>query len=220
MPIPRHLVDFYLKLSSYKKINQFPYANYNKAYSCIFIHMPKVAGTSIARALGGARVKRNHLPWYVYYTANPYFYERAYKFSFVRNPWDRTLSAYHYLKNGGNKSGDLKTAELISKYTDFSDFLVRGLGEGHFRNHLLFLPQSDFIINGDQEIAVDFVGRYESLDQDFSHVMKRLGVATKLSKTNQSNRDKDYRCYYKNDASVRVVEDLYKQDILVLGYRF
>ena len=77
----------------------------------IFIHIPKVAGTSILSMLGKKYTGRDHLPWYVYYTANPVYFQNAFKFSFVRNPWDRTFSAYRYLLAGGNQRGDKEVSE-------------------------------------------------------------------------------------------------------------
>lgn len=202
------------------KARQFPFSKYNKKLRCIFIHIPKVAGTSVVGALGGDRAKRNHLPWFVYYTANPRFYDSAFKFSFVRNPWGRAFSAYRYLSRGGNQSSDLEVAKMIGRYKSFSDFVISGLGEGHFRNHLLFLPQSDFIIGGNQKPAVDFVGRYENLNEDFSTVLKRLGISAQLQEKNRSGQGADYRKYYDNDKAAQVINEVYKQDILNFGYEF
>lgn len=171
-------------------------------------------------SIAGRRAKRNHLPWYVYYTANPPFYNKAFKFSFVRNPWDRAVSAYRYLESGGNQTSDLEVAKLVSKYRDFDDFVVDGLGEGLFRSHLLFIPQSEFVINGEQKLAVDFLGRFENIDQDFEKVLCQLDIRARLEKTNASTRNIDYREYYKKEKTVDIISSIYKQDVSFFSYEF
>lgn len=210
----------YQKIAQIKRGQEFPFSTFNKKNNCIFIHVPKVAGTSILEAFAGDKIKRNHLPWYVYYTANPSFYRSAFKFSFVRNPWDRAVSAYRYLESGGNKKSDLEASKIVSKYKDFDDFVINGLGQGFFRNHLLFLPQSDFIVNNDQALAVDFIGRFENLTQDFESVLRRLGIEGRLVKANASKRRGDYRSYYKKEQTADVISDIYRQDISFFLYEF
>ena len=70
---------------------------------CIFIHIPKVAGTSILRALGAPERPRVHLAWYVYYHANKNRFEKYFKFAFVRNPWGRAHPTYNiYIVDRGS----------------------------------------------------------------------------------------------------------------------
>lgn len=72
-------------------------------YRCIFVHIPKAAGISMSRALFG-NFAGNHKSVETYQRIfskkefNSYF-----KFTFVRNPWDRLFSAYIYLKRGGDE---------------------------------------------------------------------------------------------------------------------
>lgn len=209
------------KIRSDVKQLSFPYARYEKKNNFIFIHIPKVAGTSILRAIGKQRGGRNHLPWYVYKTANPVFFENAFKFSLVRNPWDRTLSAYRYLCRGGNRSSDISLSQKIRRYKDFSDFVRNGLGAGLYRNHLLFLPQSEFVVTGEGEIAVDFIGRYENLHGDCRFIFEKIGInPDQLEKKNSSGTIENYRRFYKMSDDVEIIDSLYKQDIRVFGYSF
>jgi hypothetical protein len=70
------------------------YAGYPNRHRCIFIHIPKTAGASIALSLF------NEPPRHVHYRdfeiANPDKFRRYFKFAFVRNPWDRLVSSYFY----------------------------------------------------------------------------------------------------------------------------
>src|SRR5690606_33346091 len=113
---------------------QFPYKTYMNKHKCIFIHIPKTAGSSIITALNGSVSKRQHLPWYIFQKSNPKKYEKYYKFAFVRHPVDRAVSAYNYLSKGGNEKNDIIIKQKLDKYKDFNDFVINGLGKGHFRN--------------------------------------------------------------------------------------
>jgi len=199
----------------------FPYRDYHRRNGCVFIHIPKAAGTSILHALGKKGGGRDHLPWYVYYTANPVYFRCAFKFAFVRNPWSRMLSAYEYLKGGGNHKADLETQKRISRYQDFDDFVVNGLALGDFRSHLMFIPQSEFVVNGDGKLAVDFLGRYETLGDDYLVVAERLNLKKELAECNRGPLCfVDYRKFYQCGRSVEVIYDIYRQDVAFFGYHF
>ena len=220
-----HLINktktIYRKLSFVARELSFPYRRYNKRHKCIFIHVPRVAGTSILWALGKKRGGRDHLPWYVYKTANPNYYDRAFKFAFVRNPWDRAFSAFKYLQNGGNGTSDVQISRELKAYCKFTDFVIKGLGNGLYRNHLLFLPQSDFVVNGEGEVVVDFLGRYESIEEDCGFVFKHLGINyTQFKKSNAGASTVSYKNAYENNESLKIIAELYKQDIRIFGYSF
>lgn len=200
---------------------RFPYRSYHKKNNCIFIHVPKAAGTSILWALGKKEGARDHLQWFVYYAANPAYFDAAFKFSFVRNPWARLLSAYDYLRNGGNGSGDLEIAPIIGQYENIDDFVINGLLRGVLRNHLLFLPQSEFVCKGNGDLAVDFLGRYERIDEDFVVVATQLGISPELPVLNKNkNSFFYYREQYKSQEAIDSVRQIYAQDCCVFGYEY
>lgn len=196
----------------------FPYRRYMDRHRCIFIHVPKAAGTSINKALGKkSELGRLHLPWYVYQKANPKKFREYFKFAFVRNPWDRAYSAYHYVMRGGNGKNDLDYREMFKAYKDFNDFVINGLGAGKFQNIPLFLPQVDFVLDFNQKIVVDFLGRYESLEHDFQVVARRLGLKNDLPKYNVNKRSHDL--IPMNCQAIEVIGDIYQQDINFFGYQ-
>ena len=78
-----------------------------------------------------------------------------YKFTFERNPWDRQVSYYFY-----------KTRHK-SKVPSFERYLKR--------KSKAWIPNFDiYAIDG--EIAVDFVGAYENLSEDFDKVLRNIGI--------------------------------------------
>jgi hypothetical protein len=82
-----------------------------------------------------------------------------------------------------------------------------------------FLPQHHFICI-DQRLAVDFVGFYENLAEDFAMVAKKIDCPATLREENRlGGRERDYRQYY-NDETRNIVAEAYAEDIALLGYSF
>jgi hypothetical protein len=193
------------------------YAGYPNQHRCIFIHSPKTAGSSVARALFG--VDSRHVPCTDYRAANPEKFARFFKFAFVRNPWDRLVSTYAFLRDGGMNEMDRQWArEHLAPYADFDDFVRRGLALEAVRSWVHFRPQTDFICDADGKILMDFVGRYERLDEDFAVVAKTLHRNVALPVTNVSRRS-GYVDYY--TAETRdLVGRLYGSDVAAFDYGF
>jgi hypothetical protein len=95
----------WLKRSAISWLVQSPYRTYNERYQSIFIHIPKNAGSSVKTSLFGVE-KENHKELIRYEAHNPKKYRRFFKFCIVRNPWDRMLSAFTFLKSGGLHATD------------------------------------------------------------------------------------------------------------------
>ena len=214
--IPENILDIRKKL-----INDFPYRKYTKKYKCIYIHIPKVAGTSIWRVLLDGKTKRDHIPYTAFLVADKEKFKNYYKFTFVRNPWDRVVSSYEYLLHGGNQSDDLYFKDLFTKqYDTFEKFVLDYLDTDKIHEILLLKPQYLWIYDYKGECKVDFVGRFETLDQDFLKVAKHLNITDKLPHINKSKRRKDYKSYYENKEVLNKVSELYKKDIELFNYKF
>lgn len=207
-------------------------------HKCIFVHIPKNAGQSIEHVfldlldlswetraplllrpndrseLGPPRLahlKANEYIQYKYLTTE--MFDNYYKFTFVRNPWDRMVSIYKYL--GFNNKCDFKTF-LFSYYKDKI-----------FEERFWFVgPQSDFIYDPKGKLLVDFVGRFEDLQNDFNQVCRKIGIPlAQLSHINKSTDEKNatvFKCYqdYYDQESIAFIEEIYKSDIELFSYKF
>ncbi|MBM7333635.1 sulfotransferase family 2 domain-containing protein [Alloalcanivorax marinus] len=203
---------------SFYKESRFPYRPYLNKNKCIFIHIPKSAGSSILDRLGKkGKMNRDHLPWYIYQKANPIKFKRFFKFSFVRNPWDRAYSAFSYLRGGGNGASDLKLQALLDRFDGYDDFLINGLNKGLLRNHILFIPQSFFVLDANQNPMVDFLGRYENLEEDYKKIAEKLSLQTDLPYFNRTREKKQkYQC----SESINIIANIYAQDVDVFQYNY
>ena len=80
-------------------------------------------------------------------------------------------------------------------------------------------PQFEMLADGD-DLAVDFVGRFENLQGDFDHVCDLLGIERQtLPHKNAMDRKQHYTEFY-DDESRALIEILYPQDIEYFDYKF
>lgn len=196
-------------------------------HECIFTHVPKTGGKAV-QAVFGLPLRRKeydgrlghiaeafkHAPISLY-RDRPEF--RYFKFAFVRNPWDRLVSAFFYLDAGGCNEHDEKFRAIhLARYGgDFTAFvrdLPRHLEARHFR------PQTDWLCDADDGLLPDFVGRFETIDRDFAIVANRLSIASRLPVMNQSLHA-PYREAY-DAVSREIVAEVYRRDIEMFGYAF
>ena len=188
------------------------------AEKCMFVHIPKCAGTSVRQSLFGRQ--GGHAPLETFRTmVPPEVFERSFKFTFARNPWDRLVSAFFFLKKSDLKRNRRFARRNLSAYNDFDSFVRQWVTQKSVWRFTHFLPQHHFICI-DKRLGVDFVGFYENLAEDFAIVAKKIGRPTALREENRlGGRAKDYQQYY-NDETRNIVAEAYAEDIALLGYSF
>jgi hypothetical protein len=194
------------------------YSGYPDKYKCIFIHIPKAAGTSVAKTLFGTGSR--HVPYLEYEWANPRKYACYFKFTFVRNPWDRLYSAYAFLKRGGmNEMDQAWAVKNLADYPDFDSFVRGWVNEENIRSWVHFFPQHYFICDENLDVKVDFVGRLEQIDEDIRVVQQRLGLPeTALPKNNAGSADKHGHTQRFSEECLSIVARVYHEDIRLFSY--
>lgn len=206
-------------------------------YKCLFIHIPKTGGTSIETALelfGDWKIENKttlfgliqspelkklnlcsnflqHLT--LEQTKNIKPIPKDYtSFSFVRNPWDKMVSIY---SNPDNNLIETALAQGINlKSLSFEDFVSQ---TGKIK-HCHLEHQHKFICDENDNLKVKFLGRFESIHQDFKKLQRLLNTDIKLPHKNQSTHT-DYHDYY-SAKSIKKIENRYKKDIELFGYTF
>ena len=183
----------------------------------IFIHIPKTAGTSLVEAIYGDVSKEGHRKISFYQQIIGADMSSYFSFCFVRNPYDRLYSSYKFLEKGGMNIHDQKAfAKHLSKYNDFEDFVLNGLNEKIINSLTHFIPQTDFICNKKDDILVDFVGKFESIDSDTIILSDKIGVEIKLNHLNKNTKNFYLEIYTKEMLSI--VHNIYNRDFIILGY--
>jgi len=192
----------------------------SKTLNCIYIHIPKTGGMSIETILGAdiktlhqesIKIKHGYPSDWIY----PKYWMQYYKFTFVRNPWDRIVSSYFYnlkmaKKNINSNDHDRKKIKVYG-YEGFNDYVINDLEKSKSR---FFLPYHHWI--GDYEY--DFIGKLENFEENMKLVCRNLQIRFKNIHINKSKRQ-SYQEYYNNKAK-NIVGDIYRNDIDNFKYYF
>ena len=107
----------------------------------------------------------------------------------------------------------------MGKFNISKKFKYSGRLEELRKEHKIYL-QVSWITDRNGKNLMDFVGRFENLQEDFDYVCDRIGIKRKkLPHSNKSKRKRDYRKYY-DDETKRVVAEKFTEDIEHFGYEF
>ncbi|MEH6504577.1 MAG: sulfotransferase family 2 domain-containing protein [Cycloclasticus sp.] len=201
----------------------------NDEYKFIFIHIPKVAGTSISKQLrlvkGNnrrllANTKHETLKDFLqnwrgrsipFVTKNP---EAYFRFAFVRNPWARMYSFFNYLKAK-------RPRKEVDAIDSFKQFLLLSCDPESWVNQFHSMrPQVDYLVAMDGEVQMNFVGHYEYLNEDLKAIGFHLGLNIEIPHLNKSFGLKaDYKDAYDLDM-IKIVASRFNDDIETFGYTF
>lgn len=212
----------------------------NKDKRFIFVHVPKVAGSSISHALGGDTGMfwaKNHEGKQLLIASHTYAremkkflgpdqYAQYFTFAFVRNPWDRLFSLYKYM----TRSPEINKAE---QWFDQDEAERRGfkwfLLENRVKTTRVNLygtnikicqqttPQLEWL-SEDDNLIVKFVGTYENIENDFEVVCETLKIDAELPWDNRQ-RDMSYTKVYDNEM-IDFVAKQHKLDVDFFRYTF
>lgn len=205
----------------------------------VFVHIPKTGGTSLALALEGRAMaddimlgdtpkarRRRHRVADVRTAGRLWKHSRLadldglidrqqmadyFVFTMVRNPWDRTVSYYHWLRE---QSFD-HPAVALARSTDFDGFLQDRTTQASFAND----AARTYVCAPDGTDCCDLYLRLEHLDQDLPRLEAALSLKLgPLPHENRSDRG-PYRAYY-SDATRALIGRLFADDITRFGYDF
>ena len=190
------------------------------------MHIPKTGGISLYKAIKHPKVRiKGHFiqnPFYMYLKDSLKLYpEKPFVFAFVRNPWDRLVSAFFYLNQGGMNASDRRDMKhYIKKYKgDFKAFVKEAIAEGWALDQLHLKPQVDWICDNDGKLLTDYTGHFETLREDLQIISSKTGVPFKKLEHRNKSKHKDFRNYY-NAEMIEIVAKAYKEDICKFGYDF
>ncbi len=201
-------------------------------YRFIFIHINKCAGTSIRHALSRYSLSfrdrasdwlyRNFgltRPYHAIYsphiTANELrtqigheIFDSYFSFSICRNPWALQVSLFTYMRTNKNHW----QYDFAWSFKTFDDY-CRWRCDGNFQT------QRECVCSPSGELLVDYLGRFERVEEDFKYICERVGLGhIHLPKKNVSNTE-PYQTFY-SDFSRDLIADTFAEDIKFLNYRF
>ena len=212
----------------------------------IFIHIPKNAGQSITNALFkfsvGKKARfaseiigaRNYIKIntklmqyfnFSFYDHSFKDHEKAskvkevlgaayptyFKFAFVRNPWDWIFSHYTYTLKNVRHYRHSFVKNNLKNFDEYVEYECRkDMSEQYNQNKFIFDSKGNQL--------VDFIGKFENLQNDFQTICDQLDIDSGIKHFNQSNNS-SYREHF-TERSKGLVKDYYSKDIELFDYKF
>jgi len=197
----------------------------SKKYAILFVAIQKTGTTSIEKTLqeylsphvvyGITNIKHRKSFRYKHNSAEMLYnypeiidlWDQLFKFSFVRNPWDLCTSHFfHRQRRGYGEAIDVT----------FKEWLINDKK----REPIIWQAPTQYdclTVNGD--LAIDFVGKFENLQNDFNEVCKYIQIPTIQLDHWNSVKHQHYSTYYDQETKEYVC-DLFKKDIEYFNYEF
>lgn len=187
----------------------------------VFVHINKTGGSSIRKMLGETDWKSSP-----HNIANDYLnilgeykFKSYFKFSFVRNPWDRVVSTYHFnIQISKRKLLKGSTFErFVAKYpmeypANQLDYISSIQWKWDRKNNI-YIYKPDEV-----NLLVDFIGRYENLENDVNYIKNKFKIDNEFPHLNKTEH-KHYSQYY-NNYTKEIIAKKCERDIKYFGYKF
>lgn len=150
--------------------------------------------------------------------------DNYYKFTVVRNPYSRVLSAYlskvvgKYQKNKSHHlPNTLRSGDTPPDFVEFCKYLDT---YGPYENHHWY-PQSDYLLF--PVSRYDFIAKLENINQDFATILKKISNGYQDYKfveedpSHKTSADEKMKAHY-NRQAYDIVFNIYKDDFENFGY--
>lgn len=142
------------------------------------------------------------------------YFDKAFKFGFVRDPYTRAVSLFLYLKKEGRVNSKIS-------YLSFCKLLISGSIEMIGLYNSKGLSQCNPQVTWFRDIELDYLGRYEDLNSSFNDISNIFEISPEVSlrHLNSSNSITAYLELY-CDYSRSIIENYYREDFETFGYKY
>lgn len=177
-----------------------------------FVHINKTGGSSIESALG-IRFQHKNVKEMIEQIGVDRW-KKKFTFTVVRNPWDKVVS--HYFNRVRTNQTNMRDKQI-----EFPIWVKKTYGDmdpEYYDKPKMFMPQIDWLTDSSDQVAIDFIARFENLENDFQHVCQKIGRSSRLPHLKKSER-KEYSNYY-DEESKQIVSNWFREDIKKFGYSY
>jgi hypothetical protein len=157
-------------------------------------------------------------------------FEEYFKFTFVRNPWDRFISLWVKFKEEGVIRKQFNETFNFPSKTDFKEpqEIIRYLLLAHRKGILLpiwFKPQYEYVHDQNLRVLTNYIGQYENFQFCFDFLCDRIDVPHKTlpwgeEKHRRHNKEKKHYIDYYDPVMINAVAEIYHDDIRTWNYEF
>jgi len=159
------------------------------------------------------------------------YFNRSFKFAFVRNPYDRLVSLYKYHRIQKLLDMDFDAfVRILSQ--EFAQGRVPPVGLYNIQPFPETSPLHHVMVYGNQyNPMVDWLPRdfeetvlicyLETFEQDIDKLLNRVGfqgTRNAVPKKNKSKYEDNFIDFYKNQETIFIVNQMYKEDFEAFGY--
>ena len=197
-------------------------------HKILFIHIPKTGGSSIEGffgmtetenlcygneigKIGGVMFALQHLTASLLQQLDfmSMLFDIYFKFAFVRNPYERVLS--EYFGQDANRARVDFDLGLFKIWFDETHSIID-------TDHKL--PQYDFVYDKAGRQLVDFIGRFETINDDFAKILSQIDYHDLNASLPYNNKSSNKRYYIEllDDEIKEKIYDQYKVDFKVFNY--
>jgi hypothetical protein len=144
------------------------------------------------------------------------YFHNAFKFAFVRNPFDRAVSLFEFLKMRRNLP-QATTFPIFCEFIRHRAYEPIGL---YNRTQLSQLnTQCTWLKDSEGKTLCDFVGRFENLEADFESIRRQLGDRVTLPALGHFRKsERSMTTTYYTPAEVRIIQEAYREDFESFDY--
>jgi len=204
--------------------------NYGFIYKNETFHFPTERRGVLKYYMNSKYIKRQ-------YNINDKIWNDYKKFTFVRNPYTKIISSYEYLKKMYNTDGYINENYKRIQFPSFSEFIKNqkyGFEQPLYKNNIelycyhyyhTFITQYEHLMNNEDKININYIGKFENLNEDLIEILIKLGVKNPLKHIDEINNNTKNNVSNKNDISEYIDEEIlafinqyYDKDFEIFGY--
>ena len=194
----------------------------NRRLNLLFVHVSRTGGTSATKLLLwqkgsqkflGKHARATTIKKAMHEKGEDNVWENMTRVAVVRNPYDRAVSAHHYIQER-----KVSPAHRLLRGKPFIETLKWWRKQPWYEIDLVGML-TDFTCDQEGSLLVNRILRFEKIGQEWKKMCRGLGLRGQLLHINQSQRKQNYRSYY-DVESRKLADEMFARDCEMFGYKF